>query len=118
ALDRLCINLRHVFLLKRRSFMRQILPRFVCPLRPPFVLTVLLVATMASLPADSHAADCGTMDVAIDPLSGDQLRHSDKVFLGVCKENRDFGVAGCTSKSPPSCITACDAEYTACTGEI
>jgi hypothetical protein len=36
--------------------MRQRLARFVSPLRLPFVLAVLVIAAMTSLPADSRAA--------------------------------------------------------------
>jgi len=36
--------------------MRQRLASFVHPLRLPFLLAVLVIATMTSLPADSHAA--------------------------------------------------------------
>jgi hypothetical protein len=36
--------------------MRQRLARFIYPLRLPFVLTILFIAAMTSLPADSRAA--------------------------------------------------------------
>lgn len=41
--------------------MRQRFARFVSPLRLPFVLAVLVIATMTSLPADSRAGSCPSM---------------------------------------------------------
>jgi len=36
---------------------------------------------------------------------------------GVCEDQRDFCLAGCTSSSPSNCRTKCLTQYTCCNGE-
>lgn len=37
--------------------------------------------------------------------------------IGVCEDQRDFCLAGCTSTSSPKCRSRCLTQYVCCTGE-